>query len=68
MPKQIDLEEIAKNNPQLDLNKLQEWRKLREELPRSGSRRPPHQGFPFQGKRARVVDDRQCARIVRLPR
>lgn len=67
MPKQIDLEEIAKNNPHLDLNKLEEWRKLRAELPRGGPKKPPYQGFPFQGRRARVVDD-QCVRIVRLTR
>jgi len=68
MPKQIDLNEIAKTNPNIDLKKLEEWKKLRGELLRTGSKKSSRQGFPFQGRRARIVDDGKFARLVRHSR
>lgn len=70
MLQKLDLDEIAKVNPTLDLEQLAEWRRFRESLPASGQRRKPLRSAPpFQGRRARIVDDAESdPRLVRLQR
>lgn len=56
MPKTLKIDDIAAANPQVDVNELEEGRKLRAKL--QGERRSRKSyAFPFHRKRAEVVDD-----------
>ena len=58
MPQKLDLEEIARKNPNIDLQKIEEWRRLGELLQKSGLRgRRIRNTFSRQEKRAKIVDD-----------
>jgi len=58
MPQKIEIEEIARKNPTIDLEKLEEWSKLRKILQQSGLRgRRMRNAFSRQEKRAEIVDD-----------
>ena len=58
MPQKIDIEEIARRNPNIDLQKLEEWKQLGELLQESGLRgRRIRNTFARQEKRAEIVDD-----------
>jgi len=67
MPKPIDTD-MLKKNPQVDLGKLEESQKLRDNIRRGGGIRGPKTGPVFHRKRARVIDDVSSdKRVVRLP-
>lgn len=68
MPRRVNLREIAERNPNLDLSKLEEWRKLRDRLSEHGAGRKRHRGAsPVEGKRAKLVDDEENdPRLIRL--
>lgn len=70
MPRTMDIKEIAEKNPNLDLTQLEEWRRLRESLSEGRETRRRHSGrLPFQGRRAKLVDDADNdPRLVRLQR
>lgn len=70
MPPKIDLKKIAKRNPNLDLQSLEEWRKLRRRLIKNGLQGKRSAGrSPYQGKRARIIDDLDSdPRLVKLQR
>jgi hypothetical protein len=71
VPKHMDLKEIIEKNPNLDLQKLDEWRKLRETLTGGhGVRKRRDSGrAPFKARRAQVVDDAENdPRLIRLQR
>jgi len=70
MPHKVDLDEIAKKNPTLDLEELDHWRILRRILIETGMRGRRQRGSsPFMGKRAHIVDDAENdPRLVRLQR
>lgn len=68
MPRNIDLKEIRRNNPNIDWQSLAEWKKLRRVLVENGmhGRRG---SYPATGKRAQVVDDAENdPRLVKLLR
>jgi len=68
MPQKIDIEEIAKNNPRIDLQNLEEWRKLRRILISSGmhGRRMQNSEDDAQS-RVKLVDNAEDdPRLVRL--
>jgi hypothetical protein len=68
MPRKIDLDEIARTNPNIDLQKLDEWKELRRVLLESGlnSRRMRNRSAK-QDRRAKIVDDADSdPRLVRL--
>lgn len=56
MPQKMKIEEIARKNPQVDLQKLDEWRQLRRVLQERGLR-GKRQTFVRQEKRAKLIDD-----------
>ena len=68
MPLNMTLEEIAANNPHVDLEKLEESRKLRRILLERGLFGKRTRGTSgFQDERAKIVDDADSdARLVRL--
>jgi hypothetical protein len=68
MPLKIDLEEIARKNPRIDLQLLEEWRELRRALLARGLHgRRMQDKYDDQETRARIVDDAESdPRIVRL--
>jgi hypothetical protein len=70
MPHSINLEEIIRNNPNVDINKLEEWRNLRKAITDSSAPRRRSTGSsPYQGRRAQIVDDAESdPRLVRLSR
>lgn len=70
MPHKINLDEIAKKNPTVDLEEVARWRKLRRILVETGMRGKRQRGSsPFAGGRARIVDDAENdPRLVRLSR
>ena len=70
MPQKMTLKEIVKNNPQVDLEKLKESRRLRQLLVERGLLGKRMRGMSgFQDERAKIVDDADSdARLVRLAR
>ncbi|HET6842242.1 MAG TPA: hypothetical protein VFK06_11250 [Candidatus Angelobacter sp.] len=68
MPQKIDIQEIVKDNPQVDLAQLEEWRNLREMIRVQGRDRNRHLcTYPMQGRRAQIVDDNDSdARVIHL--
>jgi hypothetical protein len=68
MPQNMTLEEIARTNPHVDLEKLEESRKLRQTLVDRGLFGKRTRGLSgFQDERAKIVDDAHSdARLVRL--
>jgi len=66
MPHKIDLEEIAKKNACVDLDALEEGRKLRQGLRESPKR---HRTMTTARRRVRIDDDVSSdPRVVRLQR
>lgn len=67
MPQKIELDEIAKTNPQIDLAKLREGIELNEKLKTIGL---PARGYeiapPFARKRAEVVEPSEDLQMVNL--
>ncbi len=59
MPEKIDLDEIVRKNPQIDLKKLGEGRKMLEELRKAGVKIPKHRAVPPHA--------RKRLRLERLP-
>ena len=58
MPKKLSLAQIAKKNPHLDLQKIEEWNRLREVLIEGGlHERRRKRACAMQEGRARLVDD-----------
>jgi hypothetical protein len=58
MPKQINVDELVKTNPKVNLNRLAEGRQLLSDIRGSGVHRGPREPEVSSGrKRARVVDD-----------
>jgi len=70
MPQNMTLEEIAAKNPRVDLETLEESRKLRQLLLERGLFGKRMRGSSgFQDERAKIVDDADSdARLVRLTR
>lgn len=69
MPKTVDLQEIARNNPDIDLHELDSWRQLRRTLIENGLHgRSRTRTAAFQGRRAQLVDDDadNDPRLIRL--
>ena len=67
MPKTIDIE-MLKKNPLIDLGKLEESQKLREEILRGGGVRGPRISPTPGRKRVRIIDDLSSdTRLVKLP-
>lgn len=68
MPHKIDLEEIARRNPRVDLQKLDEWKELRRVLVASGVRgRRARNSQESAEVRAKLLDDLENdPRLVRL--
>ncbi len=66
MPKPIDID-MLKKNPQIDLGKLEESQKLRDNIRQGGGTRGPRAAPVFNRRRARVIDDLASdTRLVRL--
>ncbi len=66
MPKPIDVD-MLKRNPQVDLGKLEESQRLRDNIRQGGGIRGPKTGPVFRRKRARVIDDLSSdTRVVKL--
>jgi hypothetical protein len=66
MPKPLDID-MLKKNPRVDLGKLEESQKLREEILQKGGVRGPRLSPAFRRKRARVIDDLSSdTRLVKL--
>lgn len=70
MPHKIDLDQIARRNPTVDLEEVARWRKLRRILIETGMRgKRQRESSPFAGGRARIVDDAEHdPRLVKLSR
>lgn len=70
MPRQIDLKEIAAKNPNFDSSKLQELEQLKKYIDEHGPiQRRQHRTFPFQGRRAQIVDNGENdPRVIKLQR
>jgi hypothetical protein len=68
MPKTIDLEEIARKNPHIDLQVLEEWRELRRVLVSRGMHgRRMRNSEDSPQTRAKLVDSAEDdPRLVRL--
>jgi hypothetical protein len=68
MPKTIELEEIARKNPHIDLQMLEEWRELRQILIAHGMRgRRVRNSEDHPQTRAKLVDNAEDdPRLVRL--
>lgn len=68
MPQKIDIEEIARRNPHIDLQKLEEWKHLAGILQEGGLRgRRARNTFSRQEKRAKIADDADSdSRLVSL--
>jgi len=66
MPKPIDID-MLKKNPNIDLGKLGESQKLRDNIRQTGGTRGPKTAPVFRRKRVRVIDDLSSdTRLVRL--
>lgn len=59
MPQKIDLEELIKNNRNVDPVRLAEGFKLAEELRRSRGVQGSRRSRPFTRRRVRIIDDLQ---------
>jgi hypothetical protein len=57
MPANVDLKKIAEKNPRVDLAALEEGRRLREHLSRSGGVKRNRVVFPADRRRVRINDD-----------
>lgn len=70
MPQKIDLKEIARTNPAIDLKKLEDARALRRALILNGLHgRRAQNAFTNRDVRAKIVDDLENdPRLVRLQR
>jgi glutaredoxin len=69
VPSKIDIEEIAKKNPSVDLEALEEGRKLRENLRQIGGVRERPTIVATGRKRVRIDDSiTSDPRVVRLQR
>ncbi len=70
MPNKVNLDEIARKNPTVDLEEVARWRRLRRTLIETGMRgKRQRESSPFAGGRARIVDDEENdPRLVRLSR
>lgn len=68
MPQEITLEEIARTNPHVDLEKLAEMKRMRAALVERGlSGRARRSVSSFQDDRAKIVDDADSdPRLTRL--
>lgn len=70
MPRRINLKEIVRKNPQIDLEEIRAWTQLRKTLAESGlvSRRKQGCGHP-DDVRARIADEAEDdPRLIRLSR
>lgn len=68
MPRKVNLKEIAQNNPQVNLEQIDAWTRLRQVLVDSGVT-TKRQGQCETGKdtRARIIDDAEDdPRLIRL--
>ena len=66
MPKPIDID-LLKKNPHIDLGKLEESQKLRDNIRQTGGIRVPKAAPVFRRKRVRVIDDiTSDIRLVKL--
>ena len=66
MPKPIDID-MLKRNPQIDLGKLEESQKLRDQIRRSGGTRGPKPIPEYRRRRVQVIDDISSdTRVVKL--
>lgn len=70
MPQKIDLEEITRRNPRIDLRKLEEWRALRQALLVNGLHgRRALNSMTNREARAKIVDDLDNdPRLIKLQR
>jgi hypothetical protein len=69
MPKNIDLKEIAERNPRVNLEALEEGRKLHERLCQSGGIKGRRMVLPIDRRRVMIDDDvASDPRAVRLQR
>ncbi len=70
MLRKLDLETIAKANPAVTIDQMEDWEKLRAHV--AEVRRQKHiqpRIFPFREQRARIVDDLDSdPRVVTLHR
>jgi hypothetical protein len=57
MAKNIDLTEIAENNPLVNVERLEEARRMREKLRQIGSPRGRRPLSPSERRRVRIEDD-----------
>jgi hypothetical protein len=70
MPKKLTLAQIARKNPHIDLEKLNEWTHLRKVLIQGGLRAARKKvSTTIEDDRARIVDDPEDdPRLIRLQR
>lgn len=70
MPETIEINELAKRNPKIDLKQLEESQKLNEDLQRLGiDRSEIRHRADSPRRRARIMDDiNSDPRVVRLQR
>jgi len=70
MLRKLDFEEIAKANPSVTVDQMEEWGRLRGQVTQQRKERISKlRGFPFRKKRARVVDDLESdTRVIKLHR
>jgi hypothetical protein len=68
MPRKVNLKKIAQNNPQVDLEQIDAWTRLRKVLVESGlaAKRQARCGAG-EDTRARIIDDAEDdPRLIRL--
>ena len=69
MPKSIDLREIAEKNPRVNVEDLEEGRKLRKRLSQASGAKRRRTVLPTDRRRVRIDDDvASDPRAVRLQR
>ena len=67
MLKKMTLEDIAAKNPTVDLEKLQEWRQMGQDLRERGMQGRRMRGASTQDPRARIIDDAESdSRLITL--
>jgi hypothetical protein len=68
MPQKIDIKEIAKRNPKIDVEKIDEWRRFRQRLQERGLLTGSKRTALFrQARRAKFADDPlEDSRLVKL--
>lgn len=70
MPQKMEIKEIAEKNPNVDLEKLAEWARLRKDLLEGGfTEKRERNSASIRDERAKIVDDAENdPRLVRLHR